>query len=210
MKHADMPLRSLGPAPGEAARAMILVHGRGGSAEDILSLLEHLDAPDLHAAAPQAAGYSWYPYSFLAPLEQNEPHLGQALDALAQTEQRLLDAGFVREQLYWLGFSQGACLTLEYTARHAARYGGIFALSGGLIGPPGTPRAYPGSFGGTPVLLGCSDTDPHIPKARVEESAEVLARMGAAVDLRLYPRAPHSVLQDEIDAIRRILAQPAA
>ncbi|MDX2286611.1 MAG: phospholipase [Bacteroidia bacterium] len=209
MKHADMPPRSLGPVPGEAARAMILVHGRGGSAEDILSLMEYLDAPDLHAVAPQAAGHSWYPYSFLAPMEQNEPYLGQALEALAQTEQRLLDAGFGRGQLYWLGFSQGACLTLEYTARHAARYGGIFALSGGLIGPPGTPRAYPGTFGGTPLLLGCSDTDPHIPRARVEESADVLARMGAAVDLRLYPRAPHSVLQDEIDAIRSILAQPA-
>jgi predicted esterase len=191
---------------GQATAAMILVHGRGASAEDILSLGRELGRPDLAYLAPQAEGYSWYPYSFLAPLERNEPGLSNGLALIGHLIERLGAEGIPPERTVLLGFSQGACLTLEYAARNARRFAGVAGLSGGLIGPPGTPRDYPGSFDGTPVFLGCSDRDPHIPLERVKESTEVLTRMGAGVTERIYPAMGHTVNEDELERVRGLLA----
>lgn len=191
---------------GQAKVAMILVHGRGAPAEDILSLGRELDRPDLAYLAPQAEGYSWYPYSFLAPMERNEPGLSNGLALLGHLVERLGGAGIPPERIVLLGFSQGACLSLEFAARNAKRYGGVVGLSGGLIGPPGTPREYPGSFSDTPVFLGCSDRDPHIPLERVKETTEVLTRMGAEVTERIYPAMGHTVNEDELRHVRALLA----
>ncbi|HEX3130160.1 MAG TPA: dienelactone hydrolase family protein [Thermoanaerobaculia bacterium] len=194
---------------GQAKAAMILVHGRGAPAEDILSLGRELDRPDLAYLAPQAEGYSWYPYTFMAPMERNEPGLSNGLALLGHLLERLEADGIPPERTVLLGFSQGACLSLEFTARNAKRYGGIVGLSGGLIGPPGTPRGpaeYPGSFAGTPVFLGCSDRDPHIPLERVKETTEVLTRMGAKVTERIYPAMGHTVNEDELQHVRDLLA----
>ncbi len=203
--HRGQPVLAAGRPLADAGAAMMLVHGRGGSAEDILGLAADLDRPELAYLAPQAAGHSWYPYSFLAPLEQNEPGLSSALDQLGALVAHLEHAGIPAERIVLLGFSQGACLSLEFAARNAKRYGGVVALSGGLIGPPGTPRDYQGVFNGTPVFLGCSDRDPHIPKDRVDESAQVFERMGAAVTERIYPGMGHTVNEDEMDFVRGLL-----
>jgi phospholipase/carboxylesterase len=191
---------------GQATAAMILVHGRGATAEDILSLGRELGRPDLAYLAPQAEGYSWYPYSFLAPMERNEPGLSNGLALLGHLVERLEAEGIPPERTVLLGFSQGACLSLEYAARNARRFGGVAGLSGGLIGPPGTPRDYPGSFDGTPVFLGCSDRDPHIPLQRVKETTEVLTRMGASVTERIYPAMGHTVNEDELERVRELVA----
>lgn len=191
---------------GQATAAMILVHGRGASAEDILSLGRELGRPDLAYLAPQAEGYSWYPYSFLAPMEKNEPGLSNGLALLGHLVERLGSEGIPPERTVLLGFSQGACLTLEYAARNARRFAGVAGLSGGLIGPPGTPRDYPGTFDGTPVFLGCSDRDPHIPLERVKETTAALARMGAQVTERIYPAMGHTVNEDELEHVRALLA----
>jgi phospholipase/carboxylesterase len=191
---------------GQATAAMILVHGRGATAEDILSLGRELGRPDLAYLAPQAEGYSWYPYSFLAPMERNEPGLSNGLALLGHLVERLEAEGIPPERTVLLGFSQGACLSLEYAARNARRFGGVAGLSGGLIGPPGTPRDYPGSFDGTPVFLGCSDRDPHIPLPRVKETTEVLTRMGASVTERIYPAMGHTVNEDELERVRELVA----
>jgi len=204
--HRGQPVLAAGRPLADAGAAMVLVHGRGGSAEDILGFAADLDRPELAYLAPQAAGHSWYPYSFLAPLEQNEPGLSSALDQLGALVAHLEHAGIPAERIVLLGFSQGACLSLEFAARNARRYGGVVALSGGLIGPPGTPRDYPGGLNGTPVFLGCSDRDPHIPKDRVDESAKVFERMGAAVTERIYPGMGHTVNEDELDFVRGLLA----
>ncbi len=189
----------------EAQAAMILVHGRGATAASILMLAEELDRDGFAYLAPQAPGQTWYPYSFLAPLEQNQPHLDAALATLENVLAQVAAAGVPAERIIFLGFSQGACLASEFVARHARRYGGLVALSGGLIGPPGTPRVYPGDLAGTPVFLGCSDVDPHIPAWRVEESAAVLEQLGAAVTMRLYPGMGHSVNEDEINFVRQMM-----
>lgn len=189
----------------EAQSAMILVHGRGATAASILTLAEELDSPSFAYLAPQAPGQTWYPHSFLAPLEQNQPYLDNALGTLRSVLAEVLAAGIPAEQVLFLGFSQGACLASEFVARHARRYGGLAALSGGLIGPPGTPRDYPGDLAGTPVFLGCSDVDPHIPVWRVEESADVLERLGGAVTKRLYPGMGHGVNEDEIAFVRKMM-----
>jgi phospholipase/carboxylesterase len=191
--------------PLESARAaMILVHGRGATAEDIMTVGAELQHPGFAYLAPQAAGSAWYPNPFTAPIESNEPYLSAALDMLASLVKEV-EAAVPADRIVLLGFSQGACLSLEFAARHARRYGALIGLSGGLIGPEGTPRNYPGSFGGTRVFLGCSDVDPHIPKERVVESGAVFERMGAEVTVRLYPGMAHTVSLDEIDAIRAIL-----
>ena len=193
--------------PLERARsAMLLLHGRGAGAEDILSLAAELAVDGFAYLAPEARGHTWYPTTFLAPLADNEPWLGSALGLVAALIDRVAAAGIPAERTWLLGFSQGACLALEFAARHARRYGGVVGLSGGLIGPPDTPREYAGSLAGTPVFLGCSDVDVHIPMARVEESAAVLARLGAAVTLRLYPGMGHTVNQDEIQIVRDLMA----
>ena len=203
--HGRQPVRLAG-VPLERARAgAILLHGRGADAADILGLAQELDVDGVTYAAPEAAAHTWYPYSFLAPIADNEPGISSGLSVIASLVERFAGAGLGAERLLLMGFSQGACLTLEYAARHARRYGGIAGLSGGLIGPPGTTRDYAGSFDATPVFLGCSDMDPHIPRERVEETAEVLGSMEAQVTLRLYPRFGHAVNADEMEAVRAML-----
>lgn len=201
-------LRS-GPPPGQAQAAMILLHGRGAPAEDILGLGRELGRRELALVAPQAAGYTWYPYSFLAPTEQNEPGLSSALALIGHLVGSLEEEGIPAERILLLGFSQGACLASEFAARNPKRYGGVVALSGGLIGPPDTPREYSGSiagsFAGTPAFFGCSDRDPHIPLARVEESAQIFERMGAEVTKKIYPGMGHTVVEDELEHVRRIV-----
>jgi predicted esterase len=156
--------------------------------------------------APQAAGHTWYPYSFLTPIEQNEPGLSSALRVISTLLQDLQRQGISADRVVLMGFSQGACLSLEYAARDARRFAAVAALSGGVIGPPGTPRDYGGSLDGTPVLIACSDSDPHIPLERVHESSAIFRRMGAVVDERIYPRMGHTVNRDEIAAIDALLA----
>jgi len=204
--HAGQPVLHRGPPPAEARLAAILVHGRGGSARDILGLAEDLDLTDVAYLAPQAAGHTWYPFSFLSPIEQNEPGLSSGLRVIAGLIASLLEQGVPPERVGLIGFSQGACLSLEFAARHARRYAGLAGLSGGVIGPPGTPRDYAGSLEGTPVFLGCSDIDPHIPVERVRESAEVFRRLGATVDERIYPRMGHSINREELEAVRALFS----
>ena len=203
--HAASPVLAAGPAPESARATLVLIHGRGASADSILSLYPLLDAPDVTAVAPQAAGHTWYPHSFLAPLEANQPYLDSALRKIDAVVEDLVAHGVPTERIALLGFSQGACLTSEYVARHPRRYGAVMALTGGLIGPPGTPRNYAGLLAGTPVFLGTSDPDPHVPFERVKETEAVLARMGAQVEVRRYPGMPHTINQEEIEACRALL-----
>lgn len=206
--HAGLPVSRQGPRPAEARLAVILVHGRGGSAADLLGLARELETEDVLYVAPSAAGNSWYPYSFLTPMDRNEPGLSSGLRVISGLVDELARAGLPSTRVALLGFSQGACLALEYAARNARRHAAVIGLSGGLIGPPGTPRDYAGSLEGTPVFLGCSDVDPHIPVERVRESAAVLGRLGALVDQRIYPRMGHTVNEDEIAAVKTLLARP--
>jgi phospholipase/carboxylesterase len=192
--------------PIQSARAaMILLHGRGASADDIMTIAAEVQQPGWAYLAPQAAGNTWYPNPFTSPLESNEPYLSAALDMVSKLVARV-EARVPAQRMVFLGFSQGACLTLEWAARNARRYGAVLGLSGGLIGPDGTARDYPGSFGGTPVFLGCSDIDPHIPMRRVVESGEVLTKMDADVMVRFYPGMGHLVSGEEIATIQDILA----
>ena len=190
----------------ESARAAItMLHGRGAAAVNILELADELDMPGFAFLAPQAANNAWYPYRFLEPLERNEPWLSSALQVVGEVMAEVNEAGIPAERMMLLGFSQGACLALEFAARNAKRYGGVAGLSGGLIGPDGIPRLYPGSFAGTPVFLGCSDVDFHIPKERVHHTAEVLAGMGADVTERLYPNMDHTINLDEMKFVREMM-----
>jgi predicted esterase len=207
--HVAQPILAAGRPLADAAAAVVLVHGRGAGAESILGLAGELARPDFAFLAPQAAGSTWYPYSFLAPLERNEPYLGSALRRVGAAVELAARAGVPAERLLLLGFSQGACLTLEYAVRHPRRYGGVVALTGGLIGPDGTPREDSGSLDGTPVFLGSADPDPHVPRARVEESARVLERMGASVLTRIYPGMGHTVNEDELERVRAMMAAAA-
>ncbi|HEY2599163.1 MAG TPA: alpha/beta hydrolase [Candidatus Dormibacteraeota bacterium] len=207
--HQGQPVLEAGDALATARAAMILVHGRGASAADIMTLGAELMHPGVAYLAPQAAGNVWYPNPFTAPMESNEPYLSSALEVLAALL-ATVEKSVPANRVILLGFSQGACLTLEFAARHARRYGGVVGLSGGLIGPDGTPRDYPGSFDGTPAFLGCSDVDPHIRKDRVLEAAEVYRRMGANVTANLYPGLGHTVNADEIEIARGIVAAAAS
>lgn len=202
--HKAMPVLQAGDPLGTARAAMILLHGRGASAEDIMTVAAELAQPGFAYLAPQAAGNAWYPNPFTAPLESNEPYLSSALETI-ETLMARVEETVPAQRVILLGFSQGACLTLEFAARHSRRYGGVVGLSGGLIGPDGTPRDYPGGFDGTPAFLGCSDVDPHIRADRVREAGEVYKRMGARVTVRLYPGMGHTVSQDEIDSVREIV-----
>jgi predicted esterase len=204
--HAGQPVLHAGPPIADARIVAIMLHGRGASAEDILGLAGELSARDVAYLAPQAAGRTWYPYSFLAPMPQNEPGLSSALRVIERLVETLQQQQIPPNRIALMGFSQGACLTLEFSARHAQRYAVIAGFSGGVIGPPGTPRDYEGTFAGTPVFLGCSDIDPHIPVERVHESADVFARMGARVDKRIYPGMAHTIIASEIDAVDALLA----
>jgi predicted esterase len=199
--HSGQPILSAGSPLAQARGAMLLVHGRGASAGDILTLASEFNRPDFAYLAPQAAGNTWYPERFLAPIEQNEPWLSSALALLDRTLAQIKAAGFPLERTILLGFSQGACLALEFAARYARRYGGVAGLTGSLIGPANTPRAYSGSLDGTPVFLGCSDVDYHIPKERVVDTAEVMEHLGGAVTVRFYPGMGHTVNRDEIEFV---------
>lgn len=190
---------------GRAAAAVILMHGRGAAPEDILSLSDILASPGLAFLAPRAQGGAWYPYSFLEPIAKNEAGISRAFDAIGALLALCAESGISAERVFIGGFSQGACLSLEYAASHAQKYAGVLGLSGGLIGPPGTSREYGGSLDGTPVFVGCSDVDPHIPKARVIETAEVMKRLGGAVTMRLYAGAPHAVNTDEIELLKNLV-----
>jgi len=195
-----------GGAPLASARgALILTHGRGATAESIMTLAPQLQSEHLAWFAPQASGNTWYPFSFLSPIPQNEPGISSGIAVLHELVAFIEDAGIPAERVALAGFSQGACLTLEFGARHARRYGALIGFSGGLIGPDGTSRDYEGSLEGTPVFLGCSDIDGHVPLARVNESATVLERLGGVVDARIYPGMGHLVNDDEIAATRRLL-----
>jgi predicted esterase len=202
--HGNQPVLHYGAPIGSARLAAIFVHGRGASPEDILGLAGELGTSDVAYFAPRAAGSTWYPLSFLSPIDRNEPGITSALGVIA----RLVNAtGLTSDRVVVLGFSQGACLALEFAARHPARYAAVIGLSGGLIGPPGTPRDYPGTLAGTPVFLGCSDIDPHIPLERVRESAAVFRQMGAAVDERIYPGMGHTINDDELAVVRSLVRE---
>ena len=203
--HKGQPVLRRGVALGQARAAVIMVHGRGASADDILGLADELGVPDVAYLAPQAAGGAWYPNRFVAPVASNEPWLSSALAVLGELLDQLATAGMPPERTLLLGFSQGACLALEYGARNPLRYGGLVGLSGALIEGGDQPRAYPGDLAGTAVLLGCSDVDPHIPHGRVERSATLLRDLGAAVDVRIYPGMGHTVNQDELAAVKALL-----
>ncbi len=195
-------------APRERAKAAaILIHGRGATPESMLPLADAFGRDDIRYLVPRASGNTWYPDSFLAPIEANEPWLSSALALVGALVAQLEDEGFETSKVAIIGFSQGACLASEFAARNARRYGAIIALTGGLIGPPGTPRDYSGTLDGTPVFLGSSDVDPHVPLERIEETDEVLTRLGAKVDKRIYPGFGHSVNDDEVKAARAMLAR---
>ena len=208
--HYGRPVLQYGAPLEEARAAMVMLHGRGANAQDILGLADVIGVDDVACVAPDASSNTWYPYSFLAPIDQNEPWLSSALAFVARVHEQVRAAGIPPERTLLLGFSQGACLTLEFTARNPERYGGVAALTGGLIGPDGTPRDYGGSLEGTPIFIGSSDPDPHIPVQRVHESADVLTRMGASVTTRIYPGMGHTVSEDEIRHVRALLADVLA
>ena len=167
-----------GAALANAKTAIILVHGRGGDAENMMDLGRVVAEDDLALVALRAANNTWYPERFMSPIAQNEPWLSSALQAVSDAVDLVIAAGIKRECIMLMGFSQGACLSLEFAARNAKRYGAVVGLSGGLIGPDDTPRDYSGSLAGTPIFLGCSDRDPHIPVKRVNESATILSALG--------------------------------
>lgn len=203
--HGGARILTAGSPLAQAKAAMVLLHGRGASAEDILALAAELDAPGTAFVAPQAEQWTWYPYTFLAPLERNEPHLSSALALVGAIVATLERGGIPRERQLLLGFSQGGCLTLEFAGRHARRYAGVAGLSAGLIGPIGRRWEFRESLAGTPVFLGCSDRDPHVPRERVEESGRELARIGGVVEVQLYPDLGHTVNRDELDRVQRML-----
>jgi len=207
MLHNPNNIRTAGVPLEEASKVMVMVHGRGGSARDILSLSQYIEDKDFAFIAPEAQGNTWYPYSFLSPIEANEPYLTSALEVLASLRARLQsDFNFKTPQIYWLGFSQGACLALEFVARNASEYGGVFGLSGGLIGPSETPRQYEGSLMNTPIFLGCSDIDSHVPKERVLESDAIFRGMGAKVTTKLYTNFQHTINEDELKIVNLLIA----
>ncbi|MGV3510176.1 MAG: alpha/beta hydrolase [Sphingobacteriaceae bacterium] len=198
-------IKESGTPLSEAKKAIIMLHGRGANAEDIMSLAAQLNLSDAAIFAPQATNNSWYPYSFLAPLEDNQPALDSALELIDNTVEKILAAGVPKNKLYFLGFSQGACLALEYTARHAADYGGVIAFTGGLIGEQLNPDKYSGDFIHTPVFITTGNPDPHVPLTRVHESVEILEKLNAEVSLRVYNGRPHIIQFQEIDLANKLV-----
>ena len=189
----------------EASRALVMIHGRGGSAEDILSLAAYLNVKDYALIAPQATGNTWYPLSFLAPPSQNEPWLSSALQLLAEVVSDIKEEGIKEENICFLGFSQGACLTLEYVTRNAARYGGVIAFTGGPIGDKIYRENYKGDFAVRPVFIGTSHPDPHVPVERVYATTNILKAMHASVTEKVYPNMGHTINQDEIEHANRLV-----
>ncbi|MEP7375146.1 MAG: dienelactone hydrolase family protein [Chitinophagaceae bacterium] len=198
-------LLTAGKKTGDASKVLIMLHGRGGSADDILSLADHLQVNDFALIAPQATSHSWYPYSFLFPPLQNEPWLSSALSLINDIVKDVNAKGISSQSIYFAGFSQGACLTLEFVARHAAKYGGVAAFTGGLIGDKIYTENYSGDFSGTPIFIGSSDPDPHVPVERVNESAVILESMNARVTKKIYKNMGHTISQDEISTANKII-----
>ena len=194
-----------GKRPGEAEKALIMLHGRGASAEDILTLAAHLHTKDFALVAPQATNFTWYPYSFLAPPEQNQPWLSSALDLLDEVVSDLTGEGIPAANIFFTGFSQGACLTLEYVTRNARKWGGVAAFTGGLIGDKIYRGNYKGDFLGTPVFIGSGDPDPHIPVQRVHDTTDVLTSLNAAVTERIYKNLGHTISENEIELANRLI-----
>ena len=189
----------------EAEKVLIMIHGRGGGAQDILGLASHLNVSEYALLAPEATNNTWYPYSFMAKPEQNEPWLSSALDLLKELVDDVMKQGILAENIYFLGFSQGACLTLEFVARNADKYGGVVAFTGGLIGDKINRENYAGNFNGTPIFMGTGNPDSHVPLERVKESVSILEEMNAAVHLQVYDGRAHSISHDEIDKANRIV-----
>ncbi|WP_263411411.1 alpha/beta hydrolase [Terriglobus tenax] len=204
--HANQPVLHAGAPLATAAGVILLLHGRGASAQDILGLGSALVSKDWALLAPQAAGHTWYPNSFLAPRAQNEPYLSSALDKVTSIVDETIAAGVPPERLVIAGFSQGACLSSEFVGRNPRRYGALLAFTGGLIGPPGEPITLSGDLAGTPVLLSSGDPDPHVPWARVEQTAELLTRIGGVVTVNRYPGRPHTILDVEVAAAKQLLS----
>ncbi|GHN02204.1 phospholipase/carboxylesterase [Cytophagales bacterium WSM2-2] len=190
----------------KAKKALIMLHGRGATAQDILSLRSYLSLEDFYVVAPQATNYTWYPYSFLSPLQQNEPWLSSALKLIGEIVTDVNNAGIKSEDVFFLGFSQGACLTLEFATRNAQKWGGIVALTGGLIGDKIYNDHYSGNFHATRILMTNSPNDPHVPLTRSEESKKVTEQLGASVVLEVYANRPHTILPDELEKARAILS----
>ena len=208
--HGGQPVTALGRPLGEARVALIMIHGRDAAPANMLDLVPALERADVAYLAPAAAGRTWYPLSFMAPIERNEPGITSGIAVVHALIAQATAGGVPTDRIVLLGFSQGACLTVTAAQRRPARYGGVIVYSGGLIGAPGTVWDEAGSFGGTPVFLGCSDPDAHVPAERVRASAAVLARMGAAVTTRIYPGMGHLVHEDELAFTRELLATVAA
>lgn len=189
----------------DAGKALIMVHGRGGSAKDILSLGDHLHVTRFALLAPQAGNHSWYPYSFMSPPSQNEPWLSDALTLLKELMEEIIEQGIQEENIYFLGFSQGACLVMEFVARNAEKLGGVVAFSGGLIGDKIYPENYKGDFKGTPVFIGSSNPDPHIPVNRVHASTRILKDMNADVTEKVYEDMGHTISENEIELANKLI-----
>jgi phospholipase/carboxylesterase len=191
----------------EAKKALVMIHGRGGSAADILTLADYFPVNDFALLAPQARNNSWYPYSFMAPVSQNEPWLSSALSLLREVTNDIIAQGIIEQNIYFLGFSQGACLTLEFVTRNATQFGGVVAFTGGLIGDKLDTSYYKDDFKNTPVFIGSSNPDPHVPIARVNETVQILQSMNAAVTEKIYNNMGHTIIQDEIDLANKTVFQ---
>jgi len=189
----------------DAKKALIMIHGRGAGAHDILSISKHLNVGDFALVAPQAENRTWYPYSFLVPIDENEPSFSKSLEAIHNVVIAIQQNGIEKENIYFLGFSQGACLALEFTARNAAKYGGIVAFTGGLIGDKVYENHYKGNFENTPIFIGTSDPDFHVPVERVNETEVLLKKMGATVTKKIYENMGHTISQDEIDLVNELI-----
>lgn len=198
-------IQTAGRSLKEADKALIMIHGRGADARDILGLASHFDVPEFALLVPQATGHTWYPYSFMAKPEQNEPWLSSALDLLKEVLDEVAEQGITAENTYFLGFSQGACLTLEFVARHAQKFGGVAAFTGGLIGDRINRENYSGDFKGTPIFIGSGDPDAHVPVERVHESARILEEMNAKVHVQIHEGRPHSISPAEIEEAERLI-----
>ena len=204
--HQGQAVLAVGADLNTAKAVMLMIHGRGDSAQNFLGLADEVGYPEVTYLALQAANSTWYPQRFLAPLVANEPYLSSALVFIHDTVQKVIQQGIAAEKIIFMGFSQGACLALEYAARNAQHYGGVIGFSGGVIGPDVTPRDYAGDLAGTPIFLGCSDIDPHIPLERVQETTQIMTKLGGKVDERIYAGMGHMLNHDEIKAARAIIA----
>ncbi|MFD1257846.1 alpha/beta hydrolase [Mucilaginibacter terrae] len=197
--------KTTGTPAANAKGALVMIHGRGGTAANIMSLSRELNVEGMAIYAPEATNNSWYPYSFMAPDEQNQPSLNSALLVIGGLVDQIIAGGIPADKIYFLGFSQGACLTLEYIARNARRFGGAVAFTGGLIGEKLRLEQYKGDFAGTPVLITTGTPDPHVPLTRVEKSVEILKQHNAQVSLKVYPGRPHTITQEEIDLANQFI-----